>query len=169
MDPALNSNSHNSYYYAGAPDPNKVPVMSQHYPAPASPPPPNDYNNTNNTYNHNGQHPNQWNNNGNPNGSPTSGYIPPSSPASTLMSGGGYQPSSVSGGGSGAPMGHPHHMSGQSFTGVSPMMGAGQAQGPIYGQQSGGGQQPIYEAASNAVGGPQELNANHRGQMHELQ
>ncbi|KAK3949346.1 hypothetical protein QBC32DRAFT_266931 [Pseudoneurospora amorphoporcata] len=156
LDPALNNNSHNSYYYAGGtPDPNKVPVMTQHYPASASPPPPSaDYNNN---YNH-GQHP-QWNNQ-NPNGSPTSGYIPPSSPASTLMSGGGYQPSSVGGGG-GAPMGHPHHMSGQSFTGVSPMGG----QGPIYGP----GGQPVYEAASNAVGGPQELNANHRGQMHELQ
>ncbi|EAA27956.1 hypothetical protein GE21DRAFT_3252 [Neurospora crassa] len=150
LDPALNNNSHNSYYYAGGqPDPTKIPAMAQHYPAPASSPPLADYSDMNNG----GQHP-QWNHN--PNGSPTSGYIPPSSPSSTLVSGGGYQPSS--GGG------HPHHlsMSGQSFTGA-PM--GGQGQGPIYGP----GGQPIYEAASNAVGEPQELNANHRGQMHELQ
>ncbi|KAK3397279.1 hypothetical protein B0T20DRAFT_394412 [Sordaria brevicollis] len=146
LDPALNAASHNSYYYAGSPDPTKVPVMTQHYPAPASPPPA-DYNNNNNG---------QYNNNSHNGSSPTSGYIPPSSPASTLMSGGGYQHSSVSN-----PSAHPHHMSGQSFTGYP------QGQQPnLYGPPGG---QPVYEAASNAVGGPQELNANHRGQMHELQ
>lgn len=149
LDPALNSNSHNSYYYAGSPDPTKVPVMTQHYPAPASPPPPTDYNN-------NGQQPPQWGNNSHNGSSPTSGYIPPSSPASTLMSGGGYQPSSISN-----PSAHPHHMSGQSFTGFQPQGQPNNIYGP--------GGQPVYEAASNVVGGPQELNANHRGQMHELQ
>jgi len=30
-------------------------------------------------------------------------------------------------------------------------------------------QGPVYEAGGNVIGGPQDLNPNHRGQMHELQ